>query len=82
MNNEILTPKMREKIIANYEAQDKIIEEQSEYIEYLRKRLNLAEKVCYSAQLYIRSINSPLAVGWDMLLDALRKWKDEKEIGR
>lgn len=43
-----------------------------------KRRAEAAEKVCSAAHMYVKHINSPLCVGWDMLLDALRKWTDER----
>jgi hypothetical protein len=41
----------------------------------LRERLKMAEKVCRAADAYVRYGNSPVAIGWDGLLDALGEWK-------
>lgn len=43
--------------------------------EALRERLKKAEKVCRAADAYVRYGNSPVAIGWDGLLDALGEWK-------
>jgi hypothetical protein len=43
-----------------------------------KRRAEAAEKVCSAAHMYVKHINSPLCVGWDMLLDALRKWTEER----
>jgi len=82
--NEVITPELKAKIAEQFEKSSNIIEGQSAFVEELQRRLSLAEKVCYAANSYIRHINSPLAVGWDMLLGALKAWTSDpakKEAG-
>lgn len=76
--NEIVTPELKAKIAKHLEKSSEIIEEQSEFIEELQRRLSLAEAVCRATDTYIRFGNSPIAVGWDQLIDTVQKWKEEK----
>ena len=75
---EVVTPGLKAKIAEQFEKSDKIIDEQSEFIEALRRRLGIAEKVCYAAHRYVKYGDSMVAVGWDALLDALQEWAEEK----
>lgn len=68
----------KNKVFGLFEKSNKLCDEQSAFIEELQGRLSTAEKVCSAAYMYIKHINSPLCVGWDLLLDALRKWTDER----
>lgn len=70
--------RLKEKVCASFEKSDQLIKDQSDFVEELQRRLVTAEKVCHAAHMYVKHINSPLCVGWDMLLDALRKWTDER----
>lgn len=77
MEQKIVTQEMKNKILEIFEAQDKIIEEQSAYIEELHNEMRLAEKVCRAASNYVRNCGSPVATGWDNMLTALKKWREE-----
>jgi coenzyme F420-reducing hydrogenase alpha subunit len=72
---ETVTPEMKAKVAELFEQSDALAEEQSEFIEELQRRLRVAEKVCYAALIYVKSANSPLAMGWDTLLGALGEWQ-------
>ena len=80
---ETVTPELKAKIFEMFERHNKLTEEQSEFIEELQRRLRVAEKVCYAAHMYVKHGDSPVAVGWDMMLDALGAWaKDKAERGK
>lgn len=79
--NARLTKEMdlaKQKVADLFEKSDELVEEQSAFIDELQAQLRTAEKVCYAAHMYVKNSNSPLCVGWDMLLDALQKWVDGK----
>lgn len=75
---ELEIDQAKNKVFDLFEKSNQIIDDQSDFVEELQKRLSTAEKVCSAAHMYVKHINSPLCVGWDMLLDALRKWTDER----
>ena len=72
---ETVTPELKAKVAELFEQSSALAEEQSEFIEELQRRLRVAEKVCYAAHRYVKHGDSPVAVGWDMMLDALGAWQ-------
>ena len=76
--SERVTPELKERIFELFERSNAIIDEQSEFIEELQRRLRLAEAVCYAARSYVKHGDSLVAVSWDMLLGALQEWTEEK----
>ncbi len=75
---EIVTPELKTKIAELFEQSSRLADEQAGFIEELQRRLSIAEKVCYAAHRYVRYGGSMVAVGWDLLLDALQEWTAEK----
>ena len=45
----------------------------------LLDRVEKLEKLEQSVRLYLKNINSPLCIGWDMMLDALQELKRESQ---
>ena len=74
--DEIITQEQKSRLYDLFEQEDARAEELSQYIDELHGRVALAEKVCYAANRYIKYINSPIALGWDELIDCLQKWTD------
>ena len=77
---EVITPEMKAKVAELFVRCDELSEEQATFIEELQRRLSIAERVCSAARMYIKHINSPLCVGWGLLIDALQKWGEEKQM--
>ena len=66
---------IKNKIIELLEDIDRQNKEQEEYIEELRHRLSLAEKVCFEANGYLKSKENPLGrIYLERLAEAIEKW--------
>ena len=71
---------LKEKLLKLFEETDRQAEEQEAYIQELRQRLSLAEKVCYEANGFLKSNGNPLArIYLERLEDAVKKWDDIRE---
>lgn len=71
MDMEIL----KEKILKLFEETDRQSDEQEAYIQKLRQRLYLAEKVCFEANGYLKNKENPLGrIYFERLEDAVKKW--------
>ena len=58
----------------------KLVEEQEAYIQELRQRLSLAEKICYEANGYLKNKDNPFGrIYLDRLEDAVKKWDNSRE---
>ena len=65
----------KEKLLKVFEETDRQAEEQESYIQELRQRLSLAEKVCYEANDYLRNRGNPLGrIYLENLEYAVKKW--------
>ena len=72
MDNE---RELKEKLLKIFEETDRQSEEQEAYIQELRQRLSLAEKVCYEANDYLRNRGNPLGrIYLENLEYAVKKW--------
>lgn len=70
---------LKEKLLKLFEETDRQSEEQEAYIQELRQRLYLAEKVCYEANGYLRDKDNPLGgLYLERLEDAVRKWDNSR----
>ena len=77
MDNE---RKLKEKLLKLFEETDRQSEEQEAYIQELRQRLSLAEKVCYEANCYFISKKNTLGRFYlEKLEDAVKKWDSYRE---
>lgn len=66
---------LKEKILKLFEETDRQSDEQEAYIQELRQRLYLAEKVCFEANGYFKSKENPLGrIYLERLEDAVKKW--------
>ncbi len=71
---------LKEKILKLFEEIDRQSDEQEEYMQELRQRLSLAEKVCFEANGYLKSKENPLGrIYLERLEDAVRKWDNSRE---
>ena len=71
---------IKEKLLKLFEETDRQSEEQEAYIQELRQRLSLAEKVCYEANCYFISKENTLGRFYlERLEDAVKKWDSYRE---
>ena len=71
---------LKEKILKLFEETDRQSDEQEAYIQELRQRLYLAEKVCYEAKGYLKHKDNPLGrIYLETLEDAVKKWDNGRE---
>ena len=71
---------LKEKILKLFEESDRQSDEQEAYIQGLRQRLSLAEKVCYEANGYLKNKENPLGrIYFERLEDAVKKWDNSRE---
>lgn len=67
---------LKEKILKLLEETDRQSDEQEAYIQELRQRLHLAEKICYEAIGYLKSKENPLGrIYLERLAEAIEKWR-------
>lgn len=77
MNNE---KEIKDKLLKLFEDADRQSDEQEMYIQELRQRLSLAEKVCYEANGYLKSKDNPLGrLYLDRLAEAIEKWDSSRK---
>ena len=77
MDNE---RKLKEKLLKLFEETDRQSEEQEAYIQELRQRLSLAEKVCYEANCYFISKENTLGRFYlEKLEDTVKKWESGRQ---
>ena len=77
MDNE---RELKEKLLKLFEETDRQSEEQEAYIQELRQRLYLAEKVCFEANGFLKSNGYPLATIYlERLEDAIEKWDSSRQ---
>ena len=77
MDNE---RELKEKLLKLFEETDRQSDEQEAYIQELRQRLYLAEKVCYEANGFLKSNGNPLATIYlERLEDAIEKWESGRQ---
>lgn len=66
---------LKEKLLKIFEETDRQSDEQEAYIQELRQRLYLAEKVCFEADGYLKSKENPLGrIHLERLAEAIEKW--------
>lgn len=66
---------LKEKILKLFEETDRQSDGQEAYIQELRQRLYLAEKVCFEANGYLKNKDNQLGrIYLDRLEDAVKKW--------
>lgn len=71
---------LKEKLLKLFEETDRQAEKQETYMQELRQRLSLAEKVCYEANGFLKSNGNPLVrIYLERLEDAVKKWDDIRE---
>ena len=71
---------LKEKLLKLFEETDRQSDEQEAYIQELRQRLYLAEKVCFEANGYLKKIDNSLGrIYLDRLEDAVIKWDDSRK---
>lgn len=71
---------LKEKILKLFEESDRQSDEQEAYIQELRQRLYLAEKVCFEANGYLKNKENPLGgIYLDRLKSAAEKWDNSRE---
>ena len=76
MDNE---RKLKEKLLKLFEETDRQSEEQEAYIQELRQRLSLAEKVCNEANCYFISKENTLGRFYlEKLEDTVKKWDSSR----
>lgn len=72
MDNE---RELKEKLLKLFEETDRLSEEQEAYIQELRQRLSLAEKICYEANGYLKNKDNPFGrIYLENLEYAVKKW--------
>jgi len=77
MDNE---KEIKDKLLKLFEEIDRQSDEQEMYIQELRQRLSLAEKVCYEANGYLKSKDNPLGrIYLDRLAEAIEKWNSSRK---
>ena len=70
---------LKDKVMKLFEETDRQLEEQELYIQELRQRLSLAEKICYEANGYLESKDNPLGrIFLDRLAEAIEKWDNSR----
>ena len=71
---------LKEKLLKVFKETDRQAEEQEAYIQELRQRLYLAEKVCYEANEFLKYGDSPLGIVYlERLEDVIKKWDESRE---
>ena len=71
---------LNEKVLKLFEETDRQSDEQEAYIQELRHRLSLAEKVCFEANGYLKSKDNPLGrIYLDRLAEAIEKWDSSRK---
>lgn len=71
---------LKEKLLKIFEETDRQAEEQETYMQELRQRLSLAEKVCYEANDYLRNRGNPLGrLYLENLEYTVKKWDESRE---
>lgn len=69
-----------EKLLKLFEETDRQLEEQEAYIQELRQRLYLAEKVCFEANGYLKKTDNSLGKTYlERLEDAVKKWDSGRQ---
>ena len=77
MDNE---RELKEKLLKLFEETDRQSEEQEAYIQELRQRLSLAEKVCFEANSYLKNKYNPLGRFYlEKLEDTVKKWDSSRQ---
>lgn len=77
MDNE---RELKEKLLKLFEETDRQAEEQEAYIQELRQRLSLAEKVCFEANGFLKSNGNPLVrIYLERLENAVKKWESGRQ---
>ena len=70
---------LKDKILKLFEETDRQSDEQEAYIQELRQRLYLAEKVCFEANGYLKNKDNPLGrIYLERLEDAVKKWDNSR----
>ena len=70
---------LKDKVMKLFEETDRQLEEQELYIQELRQRLSLAEKICYEANGYLKTKDNPLGrIYLDRLAEAIEKWDNNR----
>ena len=70
---------LKDKIMKLFEETDRQSDEQEAYIQELRQRLSLAEKVCFEANGYLKNKDNPLGrIYLERLEDAVKKWDNSR----
>ena len=70
---------LKDKVMKLFEETDRQLEEQELYIQELRQRLSLAEKICYEANGYLKTKDNPLGrIYLDRLAEAIEKWDNSR----
>ena len=70
---------LKDKVMKLFEETDRQLEEQELYIQKLRQRLSLAEKICYEANGYLKTKDNPLGrIYLDRLAEAIEKWDNSR----
>lgn len=71
---------LKEKILELFEETDRQSEEQEAYIQKLRQRLYLAERVCFEANGYLKNKDNPIGrIYLERLENAVRKRDNSRE---
>ena len=71
--------RLKDKIMKLFEETDRQLDEQEAYIQELRQRLYLAEKVCYESNGYLKNKDNPLGrIYLDRLNNAVEKWGNNR----
>ena len=66
---------LKDKVLKLFDETDRQSDEQEAYIQELRQRLYLAEKVCCEANGYLKNKDNPLGrIYLERLEDAVKKW--------
>lgn len=71
---------LKEKLLKLVEETDRQAEEQEAYIQELRQRLSLAERICYEVNGYLRNRGNPLGrIYLENLEYAVKKWDSGRQ---
>ena len=71
---------LKDKVMKLFEETDRQLEEQELYIQELRQRLSLAEKICYEANGYLKTKDNPLGrIYLDRLAGAVGNWDNSRK---
>lgn len=74
---------LKDKLLKLFEETDRQSYEQEAYIQELRQRLYLAEKVCFEANGYLKNKDNPLGgIHLERLEDAVNEFKKNVEIAQ